>query len=136
MKALKIQVERVVRPIYACERRKDRMREELYAHLLGIYEDELARGGNDANVIAPALARFGEPAELTCTLQESVPGWERILYVRLPKLIHSRLARSQDFGRQKPSESGLHFATRQALAVGVYVGVLIALGHFLGPVPK
>ena len=41
MKALRVQVERVVRPVRASSRRKDRMREELLAHLLRLYDEEL-----------------------------------------------------------------------------------------------
>ena len=40
MKALRIHVERVVRPIRASNRRKDRMREELLAHLVGLFDEE------------------------------------------------------------------------------------------------
>jgi hypothetical protein len=39
---LKVVVERAVRPVRAGARRKDRMREELLAHLVCIYDQERA----------------------------------------------------------------------------------------------
>ena len=67
MIALKQHVDGIVRPIRASERRKDRMREELLAHLTHLYEQELAahaadpsgRAGGRANDLAirPRWAR-------------------------------------------------------------------------------
>jgi ATP-dependent Clp protease ATP-binding subunit ClpC len=83
MKDLKIHVERAVRPVRASNLRKDRMREELLAHLTQIYQEEVARLANEPEAIAQARRRFGEPAEVTRELQASVPRWEQILYFRL-----------------------------------------------------
>ena len=83
MKELMIQVERAVRPVQASPARKRRMRQELHAHLTGIFEEEKARGDDEPLALARALQRFGDPAELTRELQASVPlpdrweGWPR-----------------------------------------------------------
>jgi hypothetical protein len=81
MKELMIAVERAVRPIRASAGRKDRMREELLAHLTGLYDEELTRLGNGDAARAHALARFGNPADLTAELEASVAPRERIAIV-------------------------------------------------------
>ena len=72
MKELMIQVERAVRPVRVSERRKDRMREELLSHLTCIYEEEVGRRGDAQATLRAVLERFGDPAQLTHALQESV----------------------------------------------------------------
>lgn len=84
MKRLRQQVERVVRPVVAAEPRKNRMREELLGHLTNLYEQELQRSNNEDRATAAALSRFGNPAELTRDLQQTVPQVERLLWTRLP----------------------------------------------------
>jgi hypothetical protein len=78
MKELMIQVERAVRPVQVSGRRKDRMREELLAHLTSIYEEELRRRGDSGAALQAALERFGDPAQLTRALQESVTLPQRV----------------------------------------------------------
>src|SRR5262249_13351183 len=78
MKELMVQVERAVRPVQASARRKDRMREELLAHLTCIYEAELQRCGDEHLARETALQRLGNLRELTCGLQESVSLPERV----------------------------------------------------------
>lgn len=73
MKELMIHVERTVRPICAEQIKKCRMREELYAHILGIYELEREGGADEKTALASACQRFGQPSELTVELQETVP---------------------------------------------------------------
>jgi hypothetical protein len=80
MNELMIQVERVVRPLRASGQRKDRLREELLAHLTCIYEEELARCGEAGAARAAAVQRFGAPAELTRALQDTVSFRERKEY--------------------------------------------------------
>jgi hypothetical protein len=75
-----VAVERVVRPVRADARRKDRMREELLAHLTALYEEELARLGDEAAAREKAVQRFGDPATLTAELQDSVPARGRAAY--------------------------------------------------------
>jgi hypothetical protein len=81
MKELMVQVERVVRPVPAGARRKDRMREELLAHLTSIYEEERARRGDERAAREEAVRRFGESAALTHRLQESLNWGDRLSYL-------------------------------------------------------
>src|SRR5262245_35540347 len=78
--SLKIVVERAVRPVRAGARRKDRMREELLAHLTGIYDQEHARLGDERAALDKAIRRFGEPADLTRGLQESLTREDRLTF--------------------------------------------------------
>jgi hypothetical protein len=73
-------VERAVRPVRASIVRKRKMREELFAHLTAIYEQELARLGDPNAAVDEAARRFGEPAELADQLQSALPYYERISY--------------------------------------------------------
>lgn len=70
---LKIIVERTVRPLLACTRRKRKIREELLAHVSAVFEEESARLGDEAAALARTQERFGPAAELTGLLQASVP---------------------------------------------------------------
>jgi hypothetical protein len=74
---LKIIVERAVRPVRANSCRKRKMREELLAHAVGVFEEEATLGDEPA-ALARTQERFGQAAELTRRLQESVPGIDRV----------------------------------------------------------
>jgi hypothetical protein len=76
-RALRKHVERAVRPVWAAESRKLRMREELLAHLTAIYEGELEQRGGADEALAAACERFGSPAELTAELNWSIGAFER-----------------------------------------------------------
>jgi hypothetical protein len=80
MKELMILVERAVRPVRASGRRKNRMRDELFAHANEIYEQEMARLGDAQAAIQTTALRFGESADLTRDLQASVGFQERIAF--------------------------------------------------------
>lgn len=93
-------VERTVRPVRASTPRKRKMREELLAHLTGIYEQELEAGRDADAAMAEAAHRFGDPAELAKELEASVPRAERIGYAidrqlgwRAPESVERYLAR-------------------------------------------
>jgi hypothetical protein len=75
---LKIIVERAVRPVRASTVRKRKMREELLAHVVGVFEEEAARLGDDRAALEWTALRFGNPAEVTSQLQDSVPAGDRI----------------------------------------------------------
>jgi ATP-dependent Clp protease ATP-binding subunit ClpC len=75
---LKIIVERAVRPVRASITRKRKMREELLAHVVGVFEEERARLGDERAALERTALRFGNPAEVTSRLQESVPAGDRI----------------------------------------------------------
>jgi hypothetical protein len=70
---LKIIVERAVRPVQASIARKRKMREELLAHVTGVFEEESARLGDERLAIEQTSQRFGNTAEVTGQLQQSVP---------------------------------------------------------------
>jgi ATP-dependent Clp protease ATP-binding subunit ClpC len=110
MKELIVPVERAVRPVHATPARKRRMRQELLAHLTGIFEEERAHGGDEQLALAQALRRFGNPADLARDLQASVPLLERQLL---------------GLFFQRPGERGLWHALRlAALAATVMFGAL------------
>src|SRR6266705_2070979 len=75
---LKIIVERAVRPVRASTFCKRKMREELLAHVRGVFEDEFAAVGEDHAALERTALRFGNPAEVTGQLQESVPASDSI----------------------------------------------------------
>jgi hypothetical protein len=59
---LKIIVEREVRPIRASTSRKGKMREELLAHVVGVFEEESAKLGDERTALERTALRFGNPA--------------------------------------------------------------------------
>jgi hypothetical protein len=114
---LKVIVERAVRPVRASTSRKRKMREELLAHVSGVFEEESARLGDGRAALERTAQRFGNPADLTGQLQESVPLSDGI-----------RL-----FWEGRPGESTMRTAFRLAwvsatLAVATFVVALAAVG--------
>jgi hypothetical protein len=107
-----VAVERAVRPVQASGKCKDRMREELLAHLTAIYDEEYARLGDEAAARAEAIRRLGEPAALTAELQASVPvkGWIDYQLERL-------------FGWHAP-ESAVRYTFRLAVLILIFSVVL------------
>jgi hypothetical protein len=81
MTGLKIIVERAVRPVRASNSHRRKYREELLAHVVGVYEEEHARLGDDQAALERTAVRFGNPAEVTRQLQESVPAGDRIVRI-------------------------------------------------------
>jgi hypothetical protein len=79
-KQLQIAVERAVRPVRVGWWRRDHMREELLAHLTGVFEDEMGRVGDEAAASREALRRFGEPAKLTEELNAARNVEDRVAY--------------------------------------------------------
>jgi hypothetical protein len=110
---LKILVERAVRPVLASTARKRKMREELLAHVLGVFEEE-AKLGDEQAALARTQERFGQAAELTVHLQASVP----------PSDSFERSAENF-FGGS--GQSALRLAARFAAAGGVLVSVLLVI---------
>jgi hypothetical protein len=76
---LKIIVERAVRPVRASASRKRRIREELLAHVSGVFEEESANVSDDRVALERTALRFGNPAEVTDQVQESVPASDDIV---------------------------------------------------------
>jgi hypothetical protein len=125
MNELMVHVERAVRPVRARPARKLKMRQELLAHLTGIYDEELARRGDPAAALAEARHRFGDPAALTRELQDSVPAAERVLSARVPGV--NRLAAIQRLCARRPGESEAHYRVRSAVWQGVLLTSLALL---------
>jgi len=114
---LKILVERAVRLVRASTSRKRKMREELLAHVSGVFEAELAQLGDERAALERATQRFGSPAEVTSQLQGSIPASDWILR----------------YWEGRPEEPALRSALRigwmtVALALVVFAGVLVAMG--------
>jgi len=89
-KELKIVVERAVRPVRATIARKRKIREELLAHLVSIFEEEMQRAGDEQAALDQAKQRFGNVRELSEQIQGAIPrrDWfsyftERIFLFRL-----------------------------------------------------
>ena len=137
MKRLHAEVERVVAPLHANPWRKNRIREELLAHLTALYEDEVTRSAEPSQALASALARFGEPAELTRNLQASVPLAERVLWYRFP---------GNAWKDRRPAETAIAHIFRTAryaaacIAISnlVLIGVVAVIAKFASrrPVPE
>ncbi len=104
---LKILVERAVRPVRAGPRRKRKMREELLAHVLAVFEEESVRTGVEGTALERTRLRFGNPTELTGELQQSVPWLDLIAwFLANPALVH-------------PGESARRRAVRHAVSMGL-----------------
>jgi hypothetical protein len=84
MKELRIHVERIVRPIHASVPRKNKMREELLAHLRTAFVEERATVPTDEVAVERAKQRLGDPDALRAELQSAVPWYERIGHTRVP----------------------------------------------------
>jgi len=114
---LKIIVERAVRPVRTSTSKKRKMREELLAHVVGVFDEESAKLGDDRAALEQTALRFGNPAEVTSQLQEAVPASDCI----------------RRFWEGPPAEPALRAALRIAWVTGafalvVFVGALCAGG--------
>jgi hypothetical protein len=89
------------------------MREELLAHVVGVFEEEWAKLGDDRAALERTAMRFGNPAEVTSQLQESVPARDAI----------------RRFFEGRPGEDALWVLIRVACvaSVALLVGVIAAL---------
>jgi ATP-dependent Clp protease ATP-binding subunit ClpC len=116
-------VERAVRPVRASIVSKRKMREELFAHITGIYEQELARVHDPAAALERASSRFGSPAELARELESTLPAYERIS-VFIERLLQYRAP-----------ESAVRYSLRQAFHTFWILATilsLVTLGLFAG----
>lgn len=116
MTRLKILVETAVRPVRASRLRKRRMREELFAHVVATFEEEMPRLDDESRAIAQTERRFGDPQGLAFRLQESIPrrDW---------------LTRLREMGHFRPRESLLHRAITYVLLNFIpYVGAMMLFG--------
>jgi hypothetical protein len=114
---LRIIVERAVRLVLGSAARKNRMREELLAHLTAIAEDELASHGDELRAVQRASERLGSPALLTRDLQNSLPLGEK-----WTALVENTLGR-------RPSEPALRYTLRLS-ALLLFLDAILLLGTF------
>lgn len=121
---LKIIVERTVRPVFACTRRKRKMREELLAHVSSVFEQESARLGDESAALARTQERFGPAEELTRLLQATIPRVDCI----------DRF--NEELVGYPSTESALWRAVRLAAVVGalgfVFLGIAILIQGLRG----
>lgn len=131
-------VDRIVDPVRAGEKRKDRMREELAAHLSASHAEELARLGDDEAAVERAIARLGDPAELTRGLQAVVPLLERWACAPVPWL--GLLDALDRVLRRRPDETPLRHAVRVTTGFVVVIAaaelVLLSAVAKLGVRPR
>jgi hypothetical protein len=73
-------VEHLLSELPAGMGRKQQVREELLAHLVAVFDQELSRGYDQDQAAAIALARFGGYESLRADLTESVPRREQWLH--------------------------------------------------------
>jgi hypothetical protein len=105
---LKILVERVVRPVRASSAYKRKMREELLAHVVAVFEEEAGRLGDERAALERTAERFGDPGELTGRLREALPAGERLAGLVEPLIF-------------RHGESTLRRAVRHSLLVGAEI---------------
>jgi ATP-dependent Clp protease ATP-binding subunit ClpC len=70
-------VERAVRPVRASVARKRKIREELLAHLISIFDEEFARHGDERGAADRAKRRFGDATELSAQIDNAIPRHDR-----------------------------------------------------------
>ncbi|MCH7959035.1 MAG: hypothetical protein IID08_02820 [Candidatus Hydrogenedentes bacterium] len=75
---LKVEVERIVEPVHAEIRLKNKFRQELWTHLSELYEEESASTPDSDTAAQRALERLGKPDELRAQLRDSMKLVERI----------------------------------------------------------
>ncbi len=101
-------VERAVRPLRCGARYKRKIREELLAHLNGIFEEERATSNDPHAALVAASKRFGDPVALSRQLESALPWHERMTYLA-----------ERWFGWRAPES-----ATRMMLRVSLLTGAI------------
>ncbi len=126
----RIHVERIVRPVRAAERRKDRMREELLAHSTSAYFEERQVHSSDDDAVMAVFDRLGESAELTKELQAGVSWVERVLFSG-----EKAPTRVKRWVMRKPGESVWRCAARSTAFYGLlFPLVIVGAAYTLVPV--
>ena len=80
LNAMEAYVEQILAEVPAGAGHKAQMREELIAHLLNVFDEELARAENEAFAVHATLCRFGAASELHDDFDTCVSFWERTFY--------------------------------------------------------
>jgi hypothetical protein len=68
-------------PLPASRSHKQQMQQELLAHLLALYEEELAVVKDEQAAVRRAKQRFGRAEELGAELQTALPMLERLIFL-------------------------------------------------------
>jgi ATP-dependent Clp protease ATP-binding subunit ClpC len=118
-------VERSVRPVRASIVRKRKMREELFAHLSAVFEEELVRVSDPKLALERAARRLGEPVELARELEDSLPVYERFSAF-VERWLQYRAPESA--ARYSLRQSGYTFCLLLAILVLVTLGVFFGYG--------
>jgi hypothetical protein len=132
MDQLKVHVESIVRPVRAAVGRKNKMREELLAHLTEKARALMAAGADEPSACVEAIQQLGDPVTLRADLQATVPAVERLAFLRLPDI------RVLDAWFERTEETPFRFALVRtfytALGIGAVLLVLL-LAASLGLLP-
>jgi hypothetical protein len=120
---LKVLAANSVRPVRCGAARKRAMRDELFTHLIETFERELSQGDEESAALERTAARFGSPAELTASLQASIP-------------IYSRLKWFIDYAWSRDGESWVVRAVRQALIGQMLLLLLLGMPWLLAGAPR
>jgi hypothetical protein len=86
LQILRRPVERAVRQLVVSTDRRRKMREELLAHLITVYESERIQGLSEVVAAERAVERFGDPQALRAELQATV-SWSHRQLAHLDNLI-------------------------------------------------
>jgi hypothetical protein len=78
---LEAYIKRAVGPLPIRSSRKLAMHDELFAHFLAIYDEELIRLGDESSALRRAKQRFGDLDELQGDLRNSIPLFERLFFL-------------------------------------------------------
>jgi len=116
---LKVVVERAVRPVRASLARKKKMREELLAHVIGVFEDEFPRCGDEQKALLQVEKRFGNSQEISQQLQQSVPKNHRASIL------------DEQLFRQRPGEPFLQMAWRYSVWAFLWQMAILILMELL-----
>ena len=121
---LKVIVERAVRPVQASLARKKRMREELFAHVVAVFEEELPRCTDEATALIQVEKRFGNSQDISKQLQQSVPKSRRASFL------------DEQLFRRRAGESFLQVTWRYSMWAFIWqMALLTFLGLENGNVP-
>ncbi|MBD3673104.1 MAG: hypothetical protein HUJ26_06215 [Planctomycetaceae bacterium] len=111
-------VEQCVRPVRTDFADKKRMREDLLSHLSSTFEEELERCGDERAALQQTLRRFGNPADVTHELQQTLSWQHRFSYF------------TEQIQARQPGESYLYLGMKHflyALVLSILTSTLILI---------
>ncbi|MBA3312831.1 MAG: hypothetical protein M3552_17440 [Planctomycetota bacterium] len=130
--ALKVIVERAVRPVRATLERKKRMREELLAHVTEVLDEEVGKSADAQAAIAATARRLGNADEIAAELQRTVPAYDRFFFA----MERITLARPEEGVVRRALRWAVFVATMNGLAAScVSMPVGLFSGKWIGLVP-